>query len=64
MPSLYVFSHGRVYDLSWKNFLIDPENKSKGTYKVMYDHGVRVYWTNDAHTYITHYDNLAKKVAS
>lgn len=54
--SLLVHSHGRVYDLSWREFQRDPKNASKGTYKVLYDHGIRVTWTNDAHEYISHCD--------
>jgi hypothetical protein len=50
--SIYVMKYGRVFDLSFREFLIDPEVTSKGTYKVMYDHNNRIEWTNDAHTYI------------
>ena len=62
--SLLIHSHGRIYDLSWKEFLRDPDNSMKGTRKVLYDHGKKVEWTNDAHAYIAYYDNLAKKTVS
>lgn len=58
--NLLVHSHGRLYDLSWKEFLRDPDRADKGTYKVMYDHGERVTWTNDAHEYIAYFDKILK----
>jgi len=52
MSSIYTMQYGIVFDLSFKYFQVDPEVESKGTYKVMYNHGQRIDWTNDPHIYI------------